>query len=372
MRIKNHDVFGFGADMKSSFAAFSGGQFFISGPFGDLGESQNFMSYQAAVIEYLEKMTPAPRVFVRDLHPGYYSSNFARQAAGARPDCRLAGLQHHYAHALACMFDNGLEPPVIAVCFDGTGYGLDGAVWGGEFFIITEAADGSLVFERPYHLAYVDMQGGERAPLDCWRCAFSYLKKAFNKPLREIDSPLVSRIPPDVVCAADVLLEKKINTYRTSSAGRLFDAAASIAGVCDENRFDAQGPVELERAALKVTENSRYEFLIDGDEIDVCEVIRNMSADTVNGVRAAVISARFHNTIGGIIMDVCSRLYRQTGILRVCLSGGCFMNARIVNYLRTSGAGSPIKFYFHDKFSTTDSGISAGQVVFGMCYNNQN
>jgi hydrogenase maturation protein HypF len=271
---------------------------------------------------------------------------------------RKIAVQHHHAHIASCMAENHLSGDVIGVAFDGTGYGLDGKIWGGEFF--TGNFTG---FVRRAHFRYVALPGGDAAVRQPWRMALSYLRDALgDQTLRNV--PCFRDIPEHQVSVVDSMLSRHLNTVETSSCGRLFDAVAALTGLASEVTFEGQAAIALEAAAVQ--SGRRYEFNIeDGDPlvIDFRAMIAAIVSDISNGAAAGDISSRFHNTLNSAIVEACIRIRELTGLDRICLSGGSFQNAyllhRTVQNLRAKGFG----VFLHSTVPANDGGIALGQAA---------
>lgn len=329
-----------GADLKGAFALAKGNEAFLYEGFGDLSDLGNFERYEAAIKKALKTTGIKPAIVAHDMHPGYFSTRFAREfAKGARRAAQYA-VQHHEAHIASCMIDNDIKGSVIGVAFDGTGYGTDGNIWGGEFFV-----GGLNGFKRAAHLEYVAMPGADAAVREPWRMVESYMYIAIGK----CKDPVIKK-----------MIERKINSPLTSSAGRLFDAAASLILGRKKSNFEAELPIALERIAATDCED-RYEDAIKPWTCDI--MIKNVIADIRKGVDGAVISARFHNTVAAMIARTAGLLGRKHGIKKIVLSGGVFQNkyltGKVIKYMERSG----FNVYGHKKLSTTDSSIPAGQIA---------
>jgi hydrogenase maturation protein HypF len=302
-----------------------------------------------------------PELIVHDLHPDYATTRLARELSEQSPtSVRLAAVQHHHAHTAACMAENGLREPVIGVSFDGTGYGTDGAIWGGEFLI------GDYVqFRRAAHFRYVVLPGGDRAVREPWRMALSHLLDAGADPAH-----LERRIDPYALRTVRKMLDKKVNTPMTSSIGRLFDAVAALAGVRDAASYEAQAALELEWLAAINAPDSCYPFeLIDSlsdnepMQIDTRPLIRAVSRDADAGVDAGQIGRRFHSTLVEIIVAVCNRLRQLTQINAVTLSGGVFMNAVLTVETDQRLRRADFRVFRHELTPPNDGSLSLGQLA---------
>jgi hydrogenase maturation protein HypF len=307
---------------------------------------------------YEQLFAVAPETLVHDLHPDYVTSRYARERA-ARTGTQLLAVQHHHAHMASCMAEHGLTEPVLGVAFDGTGYGTDGAVWGGEFLV------GDLrSFRRAAHLRYVGMPGGDRAIREPWRMAVAHLADAGKE-----FASWTERFLPVEMRTVQRMLERRLNSPPTSSAGRLFDAVAALAGVCDRVSYEGQAAVELEWLATDATPNGAYPFELTaaGDEeplvVDTRPLIRAVADDAARGVGAARIARRFHSAIVELIGAVCGRLRGATGIDAVALSGGVFLNALLTREASARLAAEGFRVYRHRLVPPNDGGLSLGQLA---------
>jgi hydrogenase maturation protein HypF len=293
-----------------------------------------------------------------DLHPEYLSTKYAMDRTGPEH----VGIQHHHAHIASCMADNGAEGPVIGVAFDGTGYGADGTVWGGEFLVADLER-----FERVGHLATVPMPGGAAAIREPWRMAAAYLDVRSNgaPPAR---LPIVERNRgrwDQVIAAA----RAGVNSPVTSSAGRLFDAAAALCDVRDRINYEGQAAVELEQladpdAAAREGYGARLETG-DGGVLVVngADLIGAVATDLRSGVDRRTVAARFHAGVRDAIVTVCTAVAARTGLSTVALSGGVFQNLLLetttVEALRREG----MTVLTHSRVPPNDGGISLGQAA---------
>ncbi len=270
------------------------------------------------------------------------------------------------------MAEHGLIGEVIGVTFDGTGYGDDGAIWGGEFLVGDYRA-----FRRAGRLRYVALPGGDRAVREPWRIALAHALDA-ECSVAAVDgaaSPTVRR-------TVTAMIQQRLNAPLTSSAGRLFDAVASIAGVRQQVRFEGQAAMELERLAWRESPQRLYEFdLVREDDgrsavprlvIDTRPLIRGIAGDAARGLGAARIARRFHDTLVEMIVAVCGEIRRQSGLERVVLSGGVFMNALLTlqSSARLSSAG--FRVYRHETVPPNDGGLSLGQVAIAAALDTEN
>jgi len=374
-----------GADLKGAFALAKGRETCLFDGFGDLSDPGNLERYEKAVTREVKKTGIKPAVVACDLHPDYFSTKFAGKIGTdtyfstahtiekwvSVPFLSLCRVQHHEAHVAAAIVDNAIEEPVIGVAFDGTGYGSDGNIWGGEFFIARATIHDSRStihgFERVAHLAYVAMPGGEAAIREPWRMAASYLYSAFGKRgLFRRSSFVVRRSCNKEIKILLKMIDKKINSPLTSSAGRLFDAVGCI--VLGKKTVDkeAELPIELEKMAIELCRDT-YDFDIRKAggvlEIDCRKIIKGVVKDLSKCTDRATVSSKFHNTVAEIILEVSVILRKKFRINKVALSGGVFQNA----YLKTRAmellTREGFRVFTQSNASTNDSGIPLGQIT---------
>jgi len=269
---------------------------------------------------------------------------------------RVKQIQHHEAHIASCIADNKIKGRVIGVAFDGTGFGRDGNIWGGEFF-----TGGVKGFKRAAHLRYIPMPGGEASIKEPWRMAFSYLYAIYGK-----------RQPkgwvPEIL---GQMIDKKINTPLTSSMGRLFDGVSALIGVCDFAGFEGEAAIKLEKilwvTSHKPQATSKYKFkYIDENGviiIDWAPVIKGIAKDLKNGTGKPEISLKSHNAVCEMVKDVCKSLRKKYKIRKVCVSGGVFQNKYLSGRLKPMLVKEGFNVYGHKKVPTHDGGIALGQAV---------
>jgi hydrogenase maturation protein HypF len=346
-----------GGQLKATFALGRGRHAFLSHHLGDLDHYEAYRAYVEAIEHYERLFALRPELIVHDLHPDYSSTRYAREREGPIP---LLGVQHHHAHIASCMADNGLDEPVIGVAFDGTGYGTDGAVWGGEFF-----TGDYREFNRAAHLRYVAMPGGEQAVREPWRMAAAFLADA-----GEGDDLLKGRVPATAIATVRLLIDRRLNAPMTSSAGRLFDGVAALAGVRDRISFEGQAAMELEWLASQVSADGVYPFDIlepplEGSplQIDTRPLFVELAAERRLGRDAAVIGRRFHSTLAEVISQVCSRLRERSGLEVVVLSGGVFLNTLLTTETSARLMKQGFRVYRHHRVPPGDGGLSLGQIA---------
>jgi hydrogenase maturation protein HypF len=298
-----------------------------------------------------------PEVIAYDMHPEYLATKYALELAERQPDLKLVPVQHHHAHIVSCLIENGARGTVIGVAFDGTGYGTDGAIWGGEFLIADWKG-----FERVGHLEYIPMPGGAAAIKKPYRMALSYL---FSLGIAET-VPLLGRIDPIEVQLIKQQVERQINSPLTSSMGRLFDGVAALTGVRDKISYEAQAAIEMEMLAAGDV-HSDYPFSITEHGgvriVGITELLAAVIDDLKKGIPVPLISARFHNSVCEMIIEMCRILARERGLRQVALSGGVFQNRRLLRLATSALRAEGFTVITHSLVPTNDGGISLGQAV---------
>ncbi|MBN1956059.1 MAG: carbamoyltransferase HypF [Anaerolineae bacterium] len=340
-----------GGELKNTFCLTRDRYAFLSQHIGDMENYETLCFFEQMVEQLARIFRVAPEIIACDMHPGYLSTRYAQGST-----LSVVPVQHHHAHIAACMAEHGLsgERPVIGVAFDGTGYGTDGAIWGGEFLVADYAH-----FRRAAHLQYVPLPGGDAAIRRPYRIALAHLWAAGID--WQADLAPVAAAPPAELPVLARQLAQGLNTAPTSSVGRLFDAVSALAGVCQVASYEAQAAIELEVLAEE-GERGAYPFAV-GEAIDPAPLIHAVVADRRQGVPPGVIAARFHNGLAAMVRDVAARLRQETGLDEVALSGGVFQNvallAAVVPLLREAG----FTVYTHRLVPPNDGGISLGQAV---------
>lgn len=357
-----------GGQLKNTFCLGKGDFALISHNLGDLASLEALTAYEDG-IERLKVLSDCePEVIAYDLHPEYLSTKYALSLDGTAK----VGVWHHHSHIASCMAENGLTGPVIGVAFDGTGFGEDGNIWGGEFLVADLKG-----YRRLAQLKYIPMPGGSQAIREPWRMAASYLYHVYGNDLPEIE--FTERLDKNKWSILEQMILKKINSPLTSSIGRLFDAVASLVGVRDRVEYEGQAAIELEKAAalssqfLSTTDQplagpiSSYQFEIKGeDELFVIEpglIIAGVVEDLQKGNSIQEISAKFHNTVAELVVKVCSEIRKRTGVGDVVLSGGVFQNRLLSQKAPSYLQAEKFNVYTHHRVPTNDSGISLGQAV---------
>ena len=345
-------VLALGAHLKNSVALSVGTEVFISQHIGDLATNQAFQAFRRVSEDLLQLWEATPAVIACDMHPEYLSTKHARQLAAP-----AHAVQHHWAHVLSCMAENEVEPPALGVSWDGTGYGTDGTIWGGEFLL---ARGGS--FERVARFRQFRLPGGEVAIRQPSRAALGVLFEIWgDDALGRVDLPPVRDFPEDQLRVIRRMLARGLNAPVTSSAGRLFDAVASLIGLRQRVSFEGQAAMELE-FAIQPGINASYPFEIrDGPPliVDWGPAIEGIVSDLVCGRPGGNISARFHNTLAEIVRVVALRI----GEAKIILTGGCFQNRHLTEACLQRLLDAGFRPYWHQRVPPNDGGISLGQVV---------
>jgi hydrogenase maturation protein HypF len=334
-----------GAELKNTFCLARGRHAFVSQHIGDLENAETLRSFTEGIEHFRRLFDIHPEVVAHDLHPEYLSTKYALEL-----DLPAAGVQHHHAHIASCLADNGETGPVIGVAFDGTGYGTDGTIWGGEFL-----AAGLTAFERGGHLAPVPMPGGAAAIRQPWRMAAAYT-----------GDPEVARRHPDQWAAVLAMAAKGINSPLTSSAGRLFDAAAALLGVRDTINYEGQAAVELEQLA-DPAEAEAYPARLETGEgpftIRGSDLLHAVIADRTDGVPVPLIAARFHHGVAALIEAGCLLMRERYDLGTVALSGGVFQNLLLLDATVARLEARGFRVLLHSRVPCNDGGISLGQAV---------
>jgi hydrogenase maturation protein HypF len=346
-----------GGELKNTFCLTRGQYAFMSHHIGDLENLETLTSFEEGIAHFKRLFYINPIAVAYDFHPDYLSTQYALSI----PDIPKVGVQHHHAHIVSAMAENGIEGDVIGVALDGTGLGLDGTIWGGEF-IKANLRD----FNRLAHLKNVPMPGGTMAIKEPWRMAMVYLAEAFGDEAIKLRIDLIKRIDFQKWDILKRAIEKKINTPWTSSMGRLFDAISSLLSIRDEVHYEGQAAIELEMIADHGAKEE-YPFHIHKDEkpmaVDSAEMVRGIVRDLIDGAPPSKISGKFHRTISRIIVETCETVRSMEKLNRVVLSGGVFQNIFLLSLVTEGLKRSGFDVYTHHLVPANDGGISLGQAV---------
>lgn len=353
------EILACGGELKNTLCLTKDHYAILSQHIGDLENLETMEFFRETLCHLQRFFRVSPVAAAYDLHPNYMSSRFALEKSGLR----TIGVQHHHAHIASCMADNRLSGTVIGVALDGTGYGTDGRIWGGEFLTCGFAG-----FERRGHLQYVPLAGGDCAIRQPWRSALAYLRHAFGSETFSLPLPLFEEIPRRQITVLDKMLTRNIQTVETSSCGRLFDAVSSILGLRQEITYEGQAAIELEMAASQVSMDNlkSYPFALCGVkpfQIAMSPTIQAIVQDFMAHVTVPEISARFHCTLSQMIVDACLQIRDTDGLNRVCLSGGTFQNLRLLGQAVEGLRGRSFEVFVHHRVPTNDGGLSLGQAM---------
>ena len=346
-------VLAVGAHLKSTIAMNIGKNIFVSQHIGDLETQESFNAFKRVIKDFKLLYDAEPKNIVCDFHPDYLSTQFAHDSGAL-----CSHVQHHYAHVASCMAENQLEGELLGVSWDGTGMGLDGTIWGGEFLLTNQTS-----FERVAHFRPFPLPGGDRAVKEPRRSALGMLFEMYGSSvLQRADIPTLQSFSENDKHIIAQMLSKGVNAPLTSSVGRIFDAVASICGLRQSLSFEGQAAMELEFATHGTRSNKNYGFEIQRSEtgysVDWSLMIEEILKDAKNGESLNEISARFHNTLAEVILAVV----RKTKQTRVVLTGGCFQNKYLTERSVTLLAGHGIRPYWHQRIPPNDGGIALGQI----------
>ena len=355
-----------GGHLKNVLALAQGRDLYQSQHLGDLENLTGLAFFEESLAHLMKTFEIDPEVVVHDLHPGYLSTEWAKKWAGER-GLPLVGVQHHHAHVAGCMAEHALTGEAIGLALDGTGYGTDGKIWGGE--VLIARLDG---FERFAHLEYVPMAGGDAAVKEPWRMALGALVTAgFGAGSAEVEQLIVGKEREARVLLR--MMERELNTPMTSSLGRLFDAAAAVVLGRRTVDYEAQAAIELEGISLFAEERSGYGIELEGGNwarrepmlLTTRGMWRELLEDLKAGLGKARIGARFHAGVAGGVVKAAVAARKATGIGQVAMSGGCLHNRRLAKLLREKLDAEGFSVYVPRKVSPGDGGLSYGQVAVG-------
>lgn len=348
-------VLAVGGHLKNSFCLGKGRYAFLSHHIGDLDNLETLTSFHEGISHFKRLFDVAPQVVAHDLHPDYLSTRYALEQEGLT----AVAVQHHHAHIASVMAEHHLTEPLVGVAFDGTGYGTDGTVWGGEFLVADLAA-----FERVAHLRQVSLPGGEQAVKQPWRVTAAWLNQMNNEAMNNEQWAMndEQRATWDVL---QQMIERGVNSPLTSSMGRLFDAVAALLGVRQEVSYEGQAAIELEAIADESVMDG-YSFCLCWPQLDPAPVFAEMMEDLRLGVPVPVIAAKFHNGVAGLVTAVCFKLRQERNLNQVALSGGVFQNvfllSRTLKLLQEQG----FDVFTNQLVPPNDGGLALGQAVIAM------
>jgi hydrogenase maturation protein HypF len=345
-----------GGELKNTFCMTRDDLAFVSHHIGDLDYLETLCAFETGLEHYERLFRIQPKCVAHDLHPDYQSTRYARKRA-VQAGIPAIAVQHHHAHIASGMADNGLAlgERVIGVAMDGTGYGPDGTIWGGEF-LVADYRD----YNRVLHLAYCPLPGGDAAIRSPYRIGLSWLRAA--------GIPWDGALPPVAAATNEergILksqLETEINTPPTSSMGRLFDAVSSIIGLCHRVTYEAQAACELESVA-DPSEKGSYTFNLGDETVDPAPMLHALVTDWRRGIGPETLSARFHNGVADVTVKACERIREKSGLERVVLSGGVWQNLVLLRKTVARLEGAGFRVLVHHRVPANDGGLALGQAL---------
>jgi len=355
---ESRPILAVGGELKNTICVVRSSEAFLSQHIGDLENLESYKFFGEAV-EHLQRILEVqPKIVAYDLHPDYFSTKWAL----GLQDVQLVGVQHHHAHIASCMAENHLGGKVIGIALDGTGYGTDGAIWGGEVLLADYSA-----FERAAHLEYVPLPGGGAAIREPWRMAVSYLVQHYGKELNGLNLSFVQALDPRRLQIVLQMIDREIHSPRASSCGRLFDAVAALVGVRSSVNYEAQAAIEFEMAGHESTDEGSYplDLLPDGSgwQIGTRSLFGALLRDLSAKSEVRDISRRFHRGLATLFAELAEKIRETSKLNRVCLSGGCFQNSLLFGMLLGALRERSFEVYFHTEVPAGDGGISLGQAL---------
>ncbi len=359
LRDSSPSVLGVGAELKNTVCLTRGGSAFLSQHTGDLENIETLRSFEHSIRHFKRIFEARPELIVHDMHPDYLSTRWALEQRGLP----VVAAQHHHAHIAAVMAERGLEGPVLGLAMDGTGYGPDGTIWGGEILRVDEAG-----FERLGYLKTVPLPGGAKAIREPWRMALGYLWSLDPENVSSRYADFLAAWPAADVRIVLQMLSRRLNSPLTSSCGRLFDAASALAGVCLYASYEGQAAIEFEQALEP--DSGQYEGKIDSVSdgpilIDQFPILEALVEDVRRKVPAGRISARFHNGVAHLLAQAAHAGRQKTGLHRVALGGGVFQNGCLSERLESELLAMGFEVFAHEEVPPNDACISLGQAWIG-------
>lgn len=352
MKSKINSILALGADIKSRYCVYRNNKITLSKDFGNLEDLDNFKQFKKSVL----KTSSSFDVVAFDSHPGYFSSGLADQFKAKK---RIS-VQHHHAHIASILSTGKISDPVIGVAFDGTGYGTDDNMWGGEFMVADR-----LNFKRIAHFKYLRMPGAELAVKEPWRMAFSLVYDYLGEEIFNQDLGFLKLYPKKYYSVLIKMLKHNINSPLTSSVGRLFDVVSSILGVCHKISYEAQAAIKLEQLASRSHDSSYYDLDILEEEglwvISHNKLIRGILSDLNSDLPKEDIARKFHNSLMLLSVKVVNRIRHVHNINDVVLTGGVFANKLLFNLLTQKLSDSGYNLITQKDIPINDLGICLGQ-----------
>jgi hydrogenase maturation protein HypF len=358
---QSQPVLACGGQLNNTFCLTQDSHAFISQHIGDMENKETLEHFENTVQLYKQLFRIQPEVIACDLHPDYRVTGWA-EVESKKKRLPLIPVQHHHAHIVSCMVDNNIQEPVIGVAFDGTGYGIDGRMWGGEFMVADYHG-----YERKVHFEYLPLPGGEAAINRPYRTAIGYLYALLGDKALYSDLPCLAGVDKFEVELIKQQINRGLNTPQTSSCGRLFDAVSALLGIRQEIEYEGQAAIELEMIASKSLSDEAYPFqIVEQGQTRVVKVGKMFSAiisDLRKGRDVESISTLFHNTLALVIAQISRQLSIETGIHLVALSGGVFQNRILLDLVAKRLKNSGLFPLIHSQVPCNDGGISLGQAV---------
>ncbi len=355
--VADRKILALGGHLKNAIALSINNSIILSQHIGDLETTKAFEHFQRIIQRLSETYEFRPEAIACDAHPDYLSSQYARQLANSL-QIPLISVQHHYAHALAGMVDNQLSAPVLAIAWDGTGYGTDGTIWGGEFLKITDSG-----FARVAHLQPFPLLGGDKAAKEPRRIALAMLWEIFGDRLWDLELPTLQSFTNSELGILKTVLAKPQHLLTTSSIGRLFDAVASLLNIYQITSFEGQAAIALEDLCDRTNTDEAYQFDVKNDgEIDWTRSIQSILDDIHNQTAIATIATKFHNALVEVILIVAKRIDLE----KIVLTGGCFQNRYLTERAVKKLTQRRFKVYCHQNIPPNDGGLAAGQIIAAL------
>jgi len=350
-----------GGHLKNTFCLLKNDFAFISHHIGDLENYETLRSFTEGIEHFKNLFNITPEILAYDIHPEYLSTKYALESI---IPVKIP-VQHHHAHIVSCMAENNITGEVIGVSFDGTGYGTDGTIWGGEFMTATPGD-----FNRIAHFEHLPLPGGEKAIKEPWRIGLALLHETFGIDYKNLDIPFTRSLQKQsALHLIEKMISQKLNTPVTSAAGRLFDGIAAICGISHNINYEAQAAIEFQMLADE-RETEHFDYDIDTSvtpwKIIWHNIVKDVSDDTRENIPVPVISGKFHNTVAAIITDITKKIKKETELQKVVLSGGVFQNALLLEKTITLLSKHNINVYTHSRVPPNDGGLSLGQAVVAM------
>ena len=348
-------VLAVGGHLKNTFCLVKGHHAFVSHHIGDLENYETLRSFGEGIEHFKRLFDVAPHVVAHDLHPEYLATKYALDL-----DLLCVGVQHHHAHIAAVTAEHGIAEPVIGVAFDGTGYGTDGTIWGGEFLI----ADWQK-FERVAHWQTLPLLGGAEAIHQVWRLAAAWLHQVYGDEFLNLDLDFVRRLDRQQWRVLQQMESQNINAPQSSAMGRLFDAVAALIGLRDSVNYEAQAAIELELLADESCEERYgFDFLNQKSRvIGTGKILRGIVCDLQNEIALPIIAAKFHNTVVAVLVVMCGILRKENGINQVALGGGVFQNALLLKRILSALEQFDFEAFTPKNLPFNDGGLCFGQAV---------